>query len=283
MILFFEQIVIMMQARYLTGYSRSERTLVQNIKKYFSDLDAVYDNNFRTNPANNQRVAEGQIDINYELIISIRWLHSASNPTLLSFDIESPTNIDIPMLNELIEIPAQKYFGQLTLVYSSCGRSRNLETFPFFFDLENVVRELIINIMLSCYGVEWWDKAGIDNNLKKKASGNRKNELKNLLHDCFEFHPIFYLDLKDLKKIIEDEDQKHPTRLPFASIFENHDKVSVIDRIGEARELRNRVMHGKYLTEGNLRTIQVICSQLHRFLVQKGLVGDFRERKLISK
>ena len=117
-----------MQARYLTAYSRSPRTLVQNIKKYFNDLGAVYDNNFRVNPAN-----------------------------------------------------------------------------------------------------------------------------------------------------------KYSTDPPFASIFENYDRVNVIDKIGEARELRNRVMHGKYLTEGNLRTIQVICSQLHRFLVQKGHVGDFHERQLISR
>lgn len=272
-----------MQARYLTAYSRSPRTLVQSIKRYFNDLGAVYDNNFRINPANNQRIAEGQLDLNYELFISLRWLHPASNKTLLNFDIESPTYIDIPKLNELIEVPAQKYFGQLTLVYSSCGRSRNLETFPFFFDLENVVRELIIKVMLSHYGAEWWEQAGIDNNLKNKANNSQNNERNNPLHDYFEFHPIFYLDLKDLKKIIEDEDNKYSNDPPFASIFENYDRVNVIDKIGEARELRNRVMHGKYLTEGNLRTIQVICSQLHRFLVQKGHVGDFRERQLISR
>jgi hypothetical protein len=42
-------------------------------------------------------------------------------------------------------------------------------------------------------------------------------------------------------------------------------------------------MHGKYLTEDNVRTIEVVCGQLHRFLVQRGHVGNFIDRRLVSK
>ncbi|MEH2296737.1 N-6 DNA methylase [Nostoc sp.] len=180
----------------------------------------------------------------------------------------------------LISVEIQEAIDDL---YSSCGRSRNLASFPFFLDLENVIRELIIKVMISQYGTQWWDNAGIDTNLVRKANNYKANETTNSLHDNFELHPIFYLDFKDLKKVIEDEDARHTINKPFQDIFDNYDNVNVIGKIGEARDLRNRVMHGKYLTEENLRTIRVICSQLHRFLVNRGHVGDFQDRKLISR
>lgn len=280
----------MMQARYLTGYTKTEKTLIQDIKKYFDALGATYDKKFQINPSNNYRVAEANLALDYELTINIKWEHSRQ-PKLLNFDIESLQDIDIDKLNDLIEEDAKNYFGELTLVYSSYGRSRNLASFPLFLDLENVIRELIIKVMISYYGTKWWEQAGINNNLLAKASKFKRNENENSLHDSFELHPIFYLDFTDLQKIIEDEDAKyinnvnapHINNKPFERLFENYDKVNVIRKIGEARELRNRVMHGKYLTEGNLQTLQVICSQLHRFLVQRDHVGDFHHRKLITK
>ncbi|MBN3879583.1 MULTISPECIES: hypothetical protein [unclassified Nostoc] len=154
-----------MQARYLTAYSKSERSLIRNIKKYFDELGAEYDKNVRINPSNNYRIAEANVALNYELSIKVKWKYPASSPNLLTFDIESFQDIDIDKLKDLIEISATSYFSKLTLVYSSCGRSRNLESFPFFFDLENVIRELIITVMISSYGNDWWDTAGIDNRL----------------------------------------------------------------------------------------------------------------------
>ena len=137
--------------------------------------------------------------------------------------------------------------------------------------------------MISQYGTQWWNNEGINNNILRKGNRFKSNENTNSLHDSFELHPIFYLDFTDLQQIIEDEDAKHTTNKPFQDIFDNYERVNVIGKIGEACELRNRVMHGKYLTEENLQTIRVICGQLHRFLVQRGHVGDFHDRKLISK
>jgi hypothetical protein len=276
-----------MQARYLTAYINTERSLVRRVKRYFADLGAVYDGNFRVNPVNNQRVAQAELAENYELSLTISWFHPLPNPGLLTFDIDSITDIYLPYLDSLIAMPAEQYFGALTLVYSSLGRSRDLEAFPLLFDLENVIRELIVAIMLSSYGDDWWDTAGIDQNLINNAAQYRSNEANNPLHDSFEFHPIFYLDLKDLRKIIEDEDDKHaqqgnPMGSPFAAVFAHYDQVHMPDKIGEIRDLRNRVMHGKYLTENNVLAVRVICSQFHRFLVEKGHVGGFLERQLVD-
>jgi hypothetical protein len=67
-------------------------------------------------------------------------------------------------------------------------------------------------------------------------------------------------------------------QLPFASILENYDKVPIAAKISEIRELRNRLMHGCYLTETNEQIIEVICEQIHRFLVLPGHVGNFDDR-----
>ncbi|MBD2501458.1 hypothetical protein [Anabaena azotica] len=268
-----------MQARYITGYSKTEKTLIKNIKKYFDALNATYDQKFRVNPSNNYRIAEAYLAIDYELTINIKW-EPSPQPKLLNFDIESNQDIDIDKLNDLIAEVAKNYFGKLTLVYSSCGRSRNLASFPLFIDLENVIRELIIKVMIYHYGTEWWDNAGINNDLLRKADRYKRNETNNLLHNYFDLHPIFYLDFTDLQQIIEDEDRKHTTNKPFQNIFDNYDQVDIIGKIGEARELRNRVMHGKYLTKENLNSLQSFCGQLHRFLILRNHVGDFHERKL---
>lgn len=272
-----------MEARYLTAFANSEKSLVIKIKKYLDELGAMYDSKFPVNPVNNQRVAQANVAQNYELTLTISWKHRAPSPILLIFDIESVTDIYLPNLNDLIAVPAEHYFGQLTLVYDSGGRARNLESFPFLSDLESVLRELIISRMLSAYGADWWNTAGIDQRLKDSAERYRKNEIGNPLHDHFEFHPIFYLDLKDLRKIIEDEGEKlAPGSTLFSKPFDHYDQVRIPDKIGEIRDLRNRVMHGKYLTEGNQHAIEIICGQFHRFLVRRGYVGNFVDRKLID-
>ncbi len=272
-----------MEARYLTAFANSEKSLVLRIKRYFDELGAVYDPNFRVNPVSNQRVAQAEVAQNYELTLTISWTHPAPNPALLTFDIESLTDIYLPHLDNLIAVPSEPYFGKLTLVYDSGGRSRDLDSFPFLFDLESVIREMIISRLLSAYGTDWWNTAGIDPNLWNKANNNRNNEVANPLHDHFEFHPIFYLDLKDLRQIIEDQSAKPvPQNTLFCDLFTHYDQVHIPDKIGEIRDLRNRVMHGKYLTEGNQHTIQGICGIFHRFLVSKGYVGNFSDRKLIN-
>jgi hypothetical protein len=121
-------------------------------------------------------------------------------------------------------------------------------------------------------------------------------------------HPLYYLELKALREIMDKVDESkeadvrtrmpdliHSSRaswrkrdrdlipqLPFASILENYDRVSVTDKISELRELRNRLMHGRYLTESNEQAILLICQQIHRFLVSPGYVGSFNDRSLIS-
>ena len=71
-------------------------------------------------------------------------------------------------------------------------------------------------------------------------------------------------------------------QLPFASILENYDRVFIKDKISEIRELRNRLVHGRYLTESNEQIISIICQQIHRFLVSPGYVGNFNDRTLIN-
>ena len=119
-------------------------------------------------------------------------------------------------------------------------------------------------------------------------------------------HPLYYMDLKALRDIMEQVDElveaqlrltlppppatgrsqrrrwedALAAQLPFASILENYDRVSIAAKISEIRELRNRLMHGRYLTENNEQVIEVICEQIHRFLVVPGHVGNFDDRIL---
>ena len=70
--------------------------------------------------------------------------------------------------------------------------------------------------------------------------------------------------------------------LPFTSILDNYDQVTIAAKISEIRELRNRVMHGRYLTKSNADLIYTICEQYNRFIVEPGHVGKFENRTLAS-
>ena len=86
--------------------------------------------------------------------------------------------------------------------------------------------------------------------------------------------------LNPSRKQIRKWEEALTVQLPFASILENYDRVSIAAKISEIRELRNRLMHGRYLTENNEQIIEVICEQIHRFLVLPGHVGNFDDRIL---
>jgi hypothetical protein len=305
----------MIQSRYLTASVNSQIDLKDSLYALMNDLNAVYDEEegIRVNPLSGDSELEAVINQNFEFILKIHWKGEGGSPTLVTFDVELATPVEPYWLNEALAIPAEVYFPSLVLVYNSYGRARSIKLFPFLLDLENTIRELIIAVMFTRFGPCWWDEIIVRNNLNRAgdstAEQSRSMETEGKLHNSFAMHPLYYLELKALREIMESVDElvevevrksmPDPTnlsrtkrrkweqdltvQLPFSSILENYDNVSMTDKISEIRELRNRLMHGRYLTERNEQQISVICEQMHRFLVSPSHVGDFRDRNLIIR
>ena len=263
-----------MQARYVSAPDLSEPALVRRAKRLFEqDLGTIALE--RLNPLTDTREFEGQVTLDYEFNLRVSWKHPISQPEVVFFDVQAEADLDIPLLKGLVADLAQQHFGDTVLVYHSAGRARNLAAFPRLLDFENVLRELITCVMSRSHGAEWWHQ--VNQQIQDEAERNKQNRMSNRLHDYVELHPVYYVDLRRLREIIEGEDTQSGV---FSRIFNNYDQVNMPAKISEIRDLRNRVMHGDYLTVGNLENIRVICSQFDRFLVAPHHVGDFEDRDL---
>ncbi len=299
----------MIHCRYLTAFDKPRNQLKTSLFDLMGDLDAVYDS-IQLNPQNSHYELEAIANQSFEFTLTVHWHDDGTLPTLIIFDVELATPVEPYKLNEALALPAAAYFPTLTLVYNSFGRERSLRLFPRILDLENAVRELIIAVMLKRFGSNWWQTVIVNNQLNREGNTTAENSLlleaESRLHDSLPMHPLYYMDLKVLREIMEQVDELveaqirrimppllNPSRkqirkweealtaqLPFASILENYDRVSIAAKISEIRELRNRLMHGRYLTENNEQIIEVICEQIHRFLVLPGHVGNFDDRIL---
>lgn len=300
------------QARYLTAFEDSADLLEATVRSFLEDLGAVFQDT-RVNPLTGRSEIEATVNESVEYSLKVHWKPDPTAPILTVFDVFLFTPVEPLVLDAQLAAPAANYFPELILVYNSLGRERSIRLFPLLLDLENVVRELIVAEMLDYFGPDWWRQVVVGSDLnrvdrRRTAETAKQDEMDSRLHDCFPMHWLYYLDLAKLRDVIEKAEETAETnerpimlnpanlsrttrrareqqlaaRLPFYRILDNFDGISIPSKISEIRELRNRIMHGRYLTQSNEQLIQIICEQYHRFLVSPGWVGDFESRRLKS-
>jgi len=73
--------------------------------------------------------------------------------------------------------------------------------YPFLYVLENSIRELIDQLMISKFGDNWWDSEA-PVKLKRDVETRMKDEEKDAWHQRRGARPIDYLDLKDLPRLM---------------------------------------------------------------------------------
>lgn len=296
------------EARYLTAITESQAELEDKLLLLLEDLEASFDD-IRENPLEKRMELEATVNSNFEYWLLIHWSTAYTSPLLLTFDIRMFTPIEPYHLERALAEPIAIHFQPPALVYNSYGRNRILEVFPRLIDFENIIRELIITVMFTKFGPEWETQIVNEEGIKQIYEGaieNRNTESKGKIHNSMLMHWLYYTQLKDLRTIMENVDKiaranvqatmadpstltsskrkkwEHDlaVQLPFAGIFYNYDQINILERISEMREPRNRVMHGRYLTEENANLINSICDLFDRFIVKPGHVGQFKSRIL---
>jgi hypothetical protein len=73
-------------------------------------------------------------------------------------------------------------------------------------------------------------------------------------------HELFYIEFDDLYRLIDD------ANTVFDPVFRHRDRINLGDEITKLNELRNRVMHGRYLTDENEQAIRLACHMFDRIL-----------------
>ena len=77
--------------------------------------------------------------------------------------------------------------------------------YPLLYVLENSIRELIKRVMVGKFGTDWWEtqlKKGKLRTVYHNAKSRMQGETKNRWHQRRGSHPIDYLEIGDLEKII---------------------------------------------------------------------------------
>ncbi|GAX38021.1 hypothetical protein [Nodularia sp. NIES-3585] len=305
----------MIHACYLTVFEKPQEELERALYDLFNDLGAVYDEyeSVPLNPLSGQYELQAAVTENFEFLLNVHWPSDINFHILITFDIEMAVPVELVELEKILAQAAETYFPKLILVYNSYGDQRSERLFPLVMNFENAVREFIISVMLKKYGSNWentldkyiedaeqnigkyktkygykWeDKLRRYEKCKNDAVKSKEDEAKYQKHNPLLMHWLYHANFTDLSEMIsmvDDLEGGHKlARSPqstFASTVDKSTRDIITSKINQVRVLRNRLMHGRYLTGDNEELIKSICEEFHDLIIQPGHINNFESRRL---
>jgi hypothetical protein len=123
------------RARYKILFDRTQSELKLLLLKFLAQLDAQYldldeyTSPFRWNPIESRWELSAILPGDLELSLSIYWSSIDISPVEVTFDLDSPTPIEIP-IDGLFFTPAQTVFPTLRLIYNFLHQSKVTTTKP---------------------------------------------------------------------------------------------------------------------------------------------------------
>jgi hypothetical protein len=305
----------MIHACYLTVFKQPQEELERALYDLFDDLGAVYDEyeSVPLNPLSNQYELQAAVTQNFEFLLNVHWQYDINSYILITFDVEMAVPVEPVELEKALAQPTETYFPKLTLVYNFYGYERSKRLFPLIINFENAVREFIISVMLKKYGSGWedtldeyiedakqdiekykikygskWeDKLQRYEKCKNDAVKSKEDEAKYQNHNPLLMHWLYHANLTDLSEMISMVDDLEGgyklARSPqstFASVVDKSERDKITNKINQLRVLRNRLMHGRYLTGENEELIKSNCEEFHELIVKPGHINNFDSRRL---
>jgi hypothetical protein len=118
------------------------------------------------------------------------------------------------------------------------------ELYPLFYLFENSARSLVVERMSRKFTADWWNVAPIADPVKTRAADRMAKEGRHRWHGSRGGHPVYYIDLDDLHRIIN----RH-----WQDVFLDPlgDQARIQAMFTEMEELRNIVAHNNCLDHGD--------------------------------
>ena len=135
------------------------------------------------------------------------------------------------------------------------------EAYYYLYLFENSLRIFIIDILSTTYGDSWWENK-TNLKIRDKARKRIAKEEKNRWHSSRGAHPIFYVDIDDLKKIIIRNQSDFEPLLPENPI------EWLTQRINEIELSRNIIAHHNPLGNDDIEQVKRYFRQWTRQLPQ---------------
>jgi hypothetical protein len=136
------------------------------------------------------------------------------------------------------------------------------KAFPLLYVFENSIRDLISLVLEDVFGTRWWDKIA-PKELREKAQGRRQGEDKTPWIGRRGAHPIFYIDLGDLPKLIRSR-QSWPH---FKAILPDQQWFSGL--VDDVEPQRNIVAHMNPISSDDLEALRVAVRKWSKQLESK--------------
>jgi len=133
----------------------------------------------------------------------------------------------------------------------------NIEIYCYLYNIETILRELIIDLLKTVAGPRWYKKRLPGDILEKYRKGIEYE--KNIKWtQLVPHHPIYYIDFADLKKIIERGDNWENV---FKDIFSPHKQI-LSSTLFELEFIRNKVAHNRKATHKDVEVVKTAYIKL---------------------
>lgn len=131
--------------------------------------------------------------------------------------------------------------------HESSVPSENLTLYSILYEIEVGLREFIIEVLETKFGMRWWKErlpGDVLCNFRKAHQVEKKAKWSQLVPH----HPLYYIDFPDLTKVITRKDN---WALAFQGVFKS--KEVLIGTLRELEPIRNKIAHNRKATETDLR------------------------------
>jgi hypothetical protein len=124
--------------------------------------------------------------------------------------------------------------------------------YPYLYVFENSVRELIRATLDSIYGENWWNTV-VSKETKDKATDRQDKQGKSRYYGTKAPHPIYLVDLDDLRNLIIRNWKDFETKLPKLP----NTQAWVINTLQMIEEIRNIVAHSNPISKDDEQKLRV--------------------------
>lgn len=126
------------------------------------------------------------------------------------------------------------------------------KVYPYFYVFENSIRYFIMHTLENKYGKDWWSKR-VNHTIRNKAVQRRSKEGRNRWHGKRGNHPIFYVNIDHLRKVITSNFDDFKDRLPDVS----RPIEWLTNRIEEIELSRNIIAHHNPLSNDDIARVKM--------------------------
>jgi hypothetical protein len=155
-------------------------------------------------------------------------------------------------MNKAIQLTVGKTFevAESLLPHKVVSEAKEMAevVYPLLYVFENSVRGIIIRVMQSAHGSNWWDTK-VSKDIQQEVQKRRVKEDQNPWHGKRGVHPIYYTDLEHLGRIVQNNWADFKAILPTIQWL--------TQRVDEISHSRNPVAHMNPLSKDDIQRIKV--------------------------